>query len=95
MPDFDYKITIAVLCICLAIGGVIDYYSDFYWLTAGLIIQACILINGLIIGVEDKQSGGWDYNENESEESKREFKLSQFWLFIYTLITIGAAIWSA
>ena len=56
-------------------GAGIDYFTDkVHWLTAGFGVLFAIWANGLFISLEDREPDGWDYVENESNESKREFK---------------------
>ena len=73
--DIDYKSLVIVLLVSFCVGAGIDYFSDkVHWLTAGFAVLFAIWANGLFISLEDREPDGWDYVENESEESKREFK---------------------
>ena len=95
MRNIDFKTPAIVIVVCLAIGGVIDYFSEFNWLTSGLVLLAALLANGLMIDVEDRQPGGLDFDENESAESKRQHKRLVVIHIGIIIFVIGAAIWSA
>ena len=75
--DIDYKSLVTVLLVSFFIGAGIDYFSDkVHWVTAGFGVLFAIWANGLFISLEDREPDGWDYVENESDESKRKFKKS-------------------
>ena len=61
----------------------------------GLVVLAIFLINGLIISVEDRQKGGFDYDEEESQESKESFRKANLIHISFILLVVVCAIISA
>ena len=87
--EIDIKTPFLVLAVCFAIGGVINYFSTFHWVPAGLMVLFALLINGLIISIEDKSPDGFDYIENESHESKAQYKsMVRIQLVLVTVVLI-------
>lgn len=77
LSRIDFKGLFLLLLVCFSIGAGIDYLSDkVHWVTGGLIALFAAWGNGLIISKEDRDPGSWDYDENESSESKNEFNKS-------------------
>ncbi len=95
MNGMDIKIPIVLVAICFSIGGIIDYFTKFHWLTAGLMVLAIFLINGLIISVEDRKKDGFDYDEEESQESKESFRKACLIHTSFILLVVVCAIISA
>ena len=56
--------------ICIAIGWVISYYSGLGLLGATMMVMFALFLNGFAIYLEDREPGGWDYVENETEVEK-------------------------
>ena len=84
-----------LISVCFAVGGVVDFFSDVNWITAGLVLLAILLVIGLEIALEDKQPGGLDFDESESEESKAAWKKSVTIHLFVIVVVIGAALFSA
>lgn len=64
-----------LLAVCSAIGLGMEHFTDkVHWVTGGLIALFAICANGIFISVEDREPGGWDYDENETQDSGRDFQ---------------------
>lgn len=92
--NIDFRSITIVVVVCLLFGLIVDYFTRFNWLTSGLGLLAIVLINGLIIDLEDRQPGGWDYVEDESAESKKEHRKAVIIHFGLIAIVIVALITS-
>lgn len=84
-----------LISVCFAVGGVVDFFSDVNWITAGLVLLAILLVIGLELALEDKQPGGLDFDASESEESKAAWKKSVTIHLFLIVVVIGAALFSA
>jgi hypothetical protein len=73
MSRINLKPLVILLVVCFGFGLAIDCFTKFHWLPASLTALFAFLVNGMAICIEDREPGGWDYDENESQESKKEF----------------------
>lgn len=67
-----------LLLVSFILGWFAQYLGilPFFWLINGFLINAILLINGLLIAIEDKDPQGLDYIPNETLISKKEFETS-------------------
>ncbi|MBC7751632.1 MAG: hypothetical protein H7Z73_07905 [Candidatus Saccharibacteria bacterium] len=97
MDNIDIKSPVLLIVICLSIGGVIGFFTDLNWLTTGLVLLAILLLNGLMMSTEDRQKGGFDYDENESQKSKVSFRrayLIQISFLSLVILCAIISVWS-
>ncbi|MCQ8849234.1 hypothetical protein NQT74_11625 [Alteromonas stellipolaris] len=93
--DIDYRSFITVLLFAVCVGVGIDYFSEkVHWVTASFGVLFAIWANGLFISLEDREPGGWDYDKNESSQSKLEFRKSFKVQVALTVIVFVLAIFS-
>lgn len=92
IQDVDFKVFILVLAACFFIGAMINYFSSFHWLPAGLTTLAALLVNGIIISFEDRQPDGWDQvgskNSISAAEYKKMLRMQFFSVFVVALLAI-------
>jgi hypothetical protein len=96
MKSVDIKPVIILISVCVLIGAGVQYFTDFYWVTATLLMMVVLLINGLIIFNEDTEIGGFDYQEGVTDTpdaKKEQRKANRIQVGIIILLIIGA-VWS-
>lgn len=55
---------------CMLIGGCVQYFTGFNWVTATLLLIIAVLVNGLIIFNEDLDEGGFDHQAGITDTPK-------------------------
>lgn len=90
------KPAILLITVCSLVGVAIQYFTDFYWLTASLLVAVALLINGLGIFNEDLEKGGVDYQEGVTDTpaaKAEQRKVNALQVIIIVLLFVGA-LWS-
>lgn len=96
MTDIDLKSATIMVSVCFLVGGGIQYFTGFYWLTAALLVMVAVLVNGLVIFNEDLDEKGFDHQDGitDTPEAKAgQSRANKVQVAIIVLLIIGAA-WS-
>ena len=96
MNRMNLKPPVIMIFACMLIGGCVQYFTGFYWVTATLLVMIAVLVNGLIIFNEDLDEGGFDYQAGITDTPKAKVeqrKANKIQVTIIFVLIIFAA-WS-
>jgi hypothetical protein len=65
----NFKILLVHILICLAIAGLVSYFSSAKWLATAFWVSAALYANGVIATVEDFRPGGFENPDGKETPS--------------------------
>lgn len=92
----DKKAALLNFAVCIAIGGIVSYFTSAKWIAASLWVFAALFINGSLAIYENAQPGGFD-NPSGSRATAgfRGLGAIKFWVIsiLITASTIGLGVY--
>lgn len=83
----------AIGCVCAAIGLATSYFFDLSWQSASLFTLAALSLIGQWLDDDGRIPGGYDYDPEESDETKRFYRVSAIGRYTVIVVSVALAIW--
>jgi hypothetical protein len=65
----NVKILLVHIFICLAIAGLVSYFSSAKWLATAFYVSAALYANGVVATIEDFRPGGFENPDGQETPS--------------------------